>query len=96
MIFYYKMDSKIASIDSPIFSNKTFCPNYNAFSKLFDNRVYDYDVRTIINDYPSICLIHVLAYVYGSIINGHLVEFFKIIALSIENESFGNFYTSVH
>lgn len=100
IIFYYKIDSKIASIVSPIFSKSTFYPNYIAFSKLFDNTFYDYDVRTMMSGCdgfpPSICLIQVLAYVYGSIINGHLVEFFKIIALSIENESLGSFYTSVH
>lgn len=33
-----------------------------------------------------------LAYNSGSIIKGHLIEYFKIIALSIEKGSFGNFY----
>jgi len=47
-------------------------------------------VGLIISNFSlSILLIHLLAYAYGSMQRDHLLDFYYIIAFSIENESIG-------
>lgn len=59
------------------------------FSELFGFNIFKfYPFLT----YFIISLIQLLAYNWGSIISGHLLLFSKIIALSMEKESLGNFY----
>lgn len=90
-IYYCKIDSRLGSKSVPTFSNKTILPNYTDNSIVFIKLGSFIFIISI----PSLCslpifLINLLAYVYGSIINGHLLDLSIIIPFSVEVSSLGN------
>ncbi len=95
--FFWSTGSKILSIVSPTFYKSNGTPNWMVFYKI--NSSYLCVLFGLIIFKSFFCyfiFIQLLAWIWGSIINGHLLEFFKIIALSIEKSSFGNCYWFVH
>lgn len=80
--------SRAASNSSSMFSNNTGCPNCTAFSRtlMYPGCV---SLTTCKLDAFSIFFTHLFAWLCGSIISGQRREFVTIMALSIENRSFG-------
>lgn len=95
--FFCKTGSNILSMVSLIFYNNNGRPYWIALSRI--NSSYLALLLGLIILRSFFCyfiLIQLFAWIWGSIIKGHLLEFFKIIALSIEKSSLGSCYWLVH
>ena len=87
-VYFINNGSKIWSIVNSIFSNKYGYPYWIELSSSFVYLALFYDpiYRLLL---ANSFLIQLLAYPEGSIINGHFLEFYIIIAFSVEFYSIG-------
>ena len=87
--YFIKIGSNDGSISSSIFSINTDWPNLIEFSRVFKKLLSLNLVTWRFESFPKV-LIHLLAYPWGSITNGHLLQLKINIPLSIDKLSAGN------